>query len=70
MKLYCPIFGKFISEFVGQPAPGGGGTPAHRAGGILENIGQFSVLGLRNILLPTPGKRKVKVEPKMKMDLV
>jgi hypothetical protein len=48
----------------------GGGTPAHRAGGILENIGQFSVLGLRNILLPTPGKRKVKVEPKMKMDLV
>jgi len=51
-------------EFIGQPAPGGGGTPAHRAGGILENIGQFFVLGLKNILLPTPGKRKVKLNPK------
>ena len=66
MKLYCPLFG----QLVGQPAPSGGGTPAHRAGGILENIGHFFVLGLKNILLPTPGKRKVKVEPKMKMDLV
>ena len=49
MKLYCPIFGQFISEFVGpfigpfigQPAPGGGGTLPRRGRGILENIGQF-----------------------------
>jgi hypothetical protein len=28
-------------EFVGQPAPGGGGTPALRAGGIHERSGEF-----------------------------
>ena len=62
MKLYCPIFhefvGSFVDEFVGQPAPGGGGTPAHRAGGILENIGHFFVLGLRIFCYPF-GKEKL-----------
>ena len=58
MKINYLIFDKFIRcficSFVGQPAPGGGGTPSLWDGGIHERFGKFSVFvlrfGLRNIL--------------------
>jgi hypothetical protein len=51
-----------IGQFVGQPAPGGGGTPAQGAGGICLKFGfeKYFVSTLsfwfENNLLPTPSK--------------
>ena len=52
MKVYCPIFDKFINEFfspfVGQPAPPpGGGTLPFRGEVFMKGLGEFS----RNFLV-------------------